>query len=179
MTAVMLSLKPEIVQRIIERRQSVIIKLTCAKTALPFKCYVYCKHGKLLFFPKYREKELLSDCSCFETSPKHHKLYNQLKGRVVGEFICEYIEKFKVPDTGPIYVVDNKLNTILTRANIKDIFIGRYYAWHIKDFILYDTPKELDVFKKASKVNPTKLKHFKTLKRPPFNFCCVYKNLEK
>ena len=66
------------------------------------------------------------------------------KGQVIGEFICDKVEKFLVPyDEWDKAYFEDKLK--LTYYEIT-AYIGRGnigYGWHISDLKIYDKPKEL------------------------------------
>lgn len=80
--AVLLSIRPEWVEKIAKERKTVEIRKSYPKIATPFKCYIYC------------------------TMPKH-----------------EYEDYYLNGNIG--------------------------YAWHISKLQIYDSPRELDGFKKV------------------------------
>ena len=174
MKSVLLSVKPELAQRVIEGRQKILLKMSQPRIETPFKCYLYCKHGKLLSFSKHAGFSFVADCSPFITTEKWLNEPGQLNGRIFGEFVCEFVRKVNVPMTYIEYIADPKIDEILFEANVRKAWPGIYYVWHITDFKLYDELKELSEFKRR-RIFRRKGNGFKALKRAPLNYCIVEK----
>ena len=108
--------------------------------------------------------ELPFKCYMYET------LNSNGRGAVVGEFVCDKIDKLLV---GDMLSSDfrQRLNAdslikglCINRWNITDYLYGKHgYCWHISQLKIYDSPKEL-----------SELRNLGTLKRPPQSWCyCV------
>lgn len=91
----------------------------------------------------------------FNRIPKQYQpLMEKFLGKVIGEFVCDRIEKiepcFEYYSDG--YDIDDDMltETCLTRAELMSYGKGKpLYGWHISDLKIYDKPKELGEFKKA------------------------------
>ena len=67
MKSIMMSIKPEWVEKILNGEKTVEVRKTIPRCKPPFKVYIYCTKGNT-----YKE--------------------SKLKGKVVGEFICDKID---------------------------------------------------------------------------------------
>ena len=137
--AVLISIKPEWCALIAAGEKTVEVRKNKPKIKTPFKCYIYCS-GKNTSDPH----KLLETHS----NDKIHRC----NGKVWAEFVCNNIRLFDVPYPACQY----KLNPeILIASGLTYCQLHRYayhdalFAWHISDFVLYDTPKELNEFRKA------------------------------
>ena len=136
--AVLISIKPEWCALIAAGEKTVEVRKNKPKIKTPFKCYIYCS-GKNTSDPH----KLLETHS----NDKIHRC----NGKVWAEFVCNNIRLFDVPYPAYQY----KLNPeILIASGLTYCQLHRYayhdalFAWHISDFVLYDTPKELNEFRK-------------------------------
>lgn len=126
----------------------------------------------------------------FRRIPKEFRtLMKPFLGKVIGEFICDKVEKFKVPFgclfTGSI----NEIDKILEKACIKIIPIGTYYSYTIGKLTIYKSPKCLSEFKKPCAYTDgtycieNKCEYYDDwtgvcrnwLERPPQSWCYVYR----
>lgn len=135
--SVLISVHPTWCAAIAHGKKTIEVRKSRPKLAPPFKCYIY------------------------QTLPKSGD-WNDMDGRVVAEFICDYIERYvrvgtsgsprtyyrKVePGTFLAKDIDYKA-TCLTPNEFADYGNGKVlYGWHINDFKLYDTPKPLSDFR--------------------------------
>lgn len=108
--AVMISIKPQWCELISKKQKTIEVRKTKPKLKTPFKCYIYETKGL------YR-----GNGGC---------LFQGL-GKVIGEFVCDYIEEY--------LFVKSKI----TGCNGKTL-----YGWHISDLVIYDKPKNLYEFSK-------------------------------
>ncbi len=112
-------------------------------------------------------------------------------GKVVGEFICDKIERFSIPYPAYFSEVDKHTRDIIANACLTLLetheYLGRKngYAWHISDLKVYDKPKELSEFKLPAKDSPkcgySRCSNavcgwfdncqFRIIKRPPQSWC--------
>lgn len=124
--AVLISIRPEWVEKIARGEKTVEVRKTRPKLDTPFKCYIYCTQG--------------NDARRLRGS----------WGKVIGEFICDRVETIKAA-TEPygIYDVDDDFvaQTRLVNGALWDYGKGAtLYGWHISKLEIYDTPKKLNEF---------------------------------
>lgn len=119
-----MSIKPKWCAFIASGKKTVEIRETKPKLEPPFKCYIYCTKEKTIGdFILCKSKEI-SDLFGFNAAVGINKGFAneidlQLKGNVIGEFICDEITD-----------------------------INEFYGWHISALKIYDNPKELSEFRK-------------------------------
>lgn len=140
MKAVMLSIKPEWCELIANDKKTIEVRKTKPKLDVPFKCYIYCT--------KESTKDVLW------TSGVVGRMADKANGKVIGEFVCDYIENFKDFEYG----IDALHRHIKLNACIGYNDIYKYlgldkcgYGWHISNLKIYDKPKELNEFRTLCK----------------------------
>lgn len=118
--AVLISIRPEWVEKILAGEKTVEIRKRKPYFGTPFKCYIYCTKGGKEKWQTYT-----------------------LNGTVCAEFTCDYIQNFSCPF--PAYNTEVDKAT-LKDACVSFSFAHRYlghksgYAWHISDVKVYDQP---------------------------------------
>lgn len=148
--AVLISIRPEWCQKIMEGRKTIEVRKTRQKMNPPFKCYIYkCGNGK-----------------------------------VVGEFLCDQI--ININGAGRI-PSDVARPTCLEPAELHQ-YLGAAtgFGWHISNLKIYDTPRELNDFRRACKNdwwcdscamywehNGTCSNDSLQIRRPPQSWCYV------
>ena len=169
MKSVLLSIQPEWCELIASGKKTIEVRKTRPKIETPFKCYIYETKGN---------KSKLS--SIFESEVSG--------GKVIGEFICDKIDKIDVVDYELItYIqVNQKADMFIVQETCLEInelqnYLGNKtgYGWHISDLVIYDKPKELSEFSSGS----SRLELSNTedglpwewsgMKRPPQSWCYV------
>lgn len=164
MKSVMLSIQPKWCDLIAIGKKTIEVRKTKPKLETPFKCYIYCT------------KDNKSE---------------KANGKVVGEFVCDYILKFTLDSYGhhEYFVSDDDLKaSCLTVNDLWKYANGKtLYGWHISDLVIYDEPKKLGEFKKINrecwyadlglaKRDCPECKNEKCfLSRPPQSWCYVEK----
>ena len=125
--AVLISIRPEWAQKIMEGRKTIEVRKTRPKMNPPFKCYIY----------------------------------RSVQGGVIGEFICDRIYELETKAHGGSYYVKGEnqptTNDVARQSclDLRDMHeylqskVG--YGWHISNLRIYDTPRELDDFRRACK----------------------------
>lgn len=84
------------------------------------------------------------DKKSFNLIPKKYQPFmEKFLGKVVGEFICDYIYENMPYDCEGSRVSVSELQKY---ANCKPL-----YGWHISNLVIYDEPKELSEFKKINR----------------------------
>ena len=166
MKAVLVSIKPKWCLFISELIKTIEVRKTKPNLETPFKCYIYCTKAKSHYSVGHIG---LSDDELYRLNDGQIKYGNSielmlnnnctvnnfLNGKVIGEFVCDYIETF---GDDVIHSFSNeeysRWNDFdLNRACIHPQDFEEYandslllYGWHISELIIYDKPKELSEF---------------------------------
>ncbi len=153
--AVLLSIKPKFCELIASGKKTVEIRKNRPKIDVPFKVYIYCTKGDapLVYgspVPNYIEENLVTTSGY--SRKEAERIFDVYNGKVIGEFVCDNINKFRVFSDSIISSMpfDIEAESCLTLNNINN-YIGTGisgYAWHISDLVIYDKPKDLDEFEK-------------------------------
>ena len=144
--AVMLSIRPEWCEKIASGRKTVEVRKTRPRSETPFKCYIYCTNGSP-YLNRHNGNLYLEAKDTL--GGKWPGLYERLSGRVIGEFVCDRIERFDVPYPAYQKKLDKR---ILEQSCLTYYQLHRYayhddlYGWHISNLKIYDKPKELSEF---------------------------------
>lgn len=146
--AVLISIRPEWCEKIINGRKTIEVRKTRPKMNPPFKCYIYCtQNADMLWILKERERSLHPDkiADVFKAA-KCGGAYRG-NGKIIGEFTCNRVtnlfsnSRFWLDE-------DDVLHTCLSAAEMRKYANGAHglYGWHISNLKIYDTPKELIEF---------------------------------
>lgn len=179
----MISIKPEFVEKILNKEKTIEIRKTMPKCELPCKVYIYCTKAKPYL---YR----IDDDNKFELTNKLRfeedcfvKDFNVQNGKVVAEFTLnkvDFWQPYWIPEVLHICTMSR-----LSCVNVNDLQGyskgERIYAWHIDNLKIYDQPKELSEFKKTDCdcpfpyvwCPPCKNCDERDIKRPPQSWCYV------
>ena len=161
MKAIMISIQPQWVSKILNKEKLVAIRKTMPKCELPCKVYIYCtKPKKWWAFSNWgatsdelvwKIKDKVKMCNGLEVWDDDCE---KLNGKVVAEFTLNKVDILQrdLNDWLPKnrYDVSNEL---LKDINLNQNELWNYgqgktlYAWHIDDLKIYDKPKELSEFK--------------------------------
>lgn len=168
-------------------KRAIVSKVTPKE--VPFKGYLYCtkdKHLQLVlgednWYRLYDVRDYREVCG------GHINFVPNGNGKVIGEFICNQVDKLEeqVISSGLYYskyedVIDYELNeeTCLDNFELLDYGQGKtLYVWHISDLKLYNQPKELTDFRKPMLPLGLSWDNNKIM-RPPITLCYV-QDLEK
>ena len=172
--AIILSIRPKWVEKIANGEKTIEVRKTRPKMNTPFKCYIYCT------LPKYPHEDFIA------TDYPRPQFYGG--GKVIGEFTCDRIFPINVFDNGSIqnWLFEHMERSCLTYKELAD-YIGNGktgYGWHIVDLLIYDQPRELSEFQRAT--DPCDSCHAEYtwectdckkwggyIKRPPQSWCYV------
>jgi predicted transcriptional regulator len=187
---ILISVRPEWVEKILNKEKLYEIRKSIPKCKLPCKVYIYCTKGKPL-----TSFGVKSDGFVFE----------KLNGKVVAEFTLNTID-YLVDVGGGVHYTDKDYNfldldNLRTNSCLTDEQIYQYlglkkdskyyndgYVWHIDNLKIYDKPKELREFGQrcdyASEIhcrdclireswNDCCKVMIKPLNRPPQSWCYV------
>lgn len=160
MRAVMISIKPQWCELIAKKQKTIEVRKTRPKIKTPFKCYIYMTKSNLT-----GDKKAYKD---------------RMAGKIIGEFVCDFINEYtaefvngdyyedirQIFDEGETIIASNEdenpnncflcNKSCLTFDEIKK-YIGYnfhekpFYGWHISDLVIYNEPKEISEFRKATK----------------------------
>lgn len=137
--AVLLSIRPKWCEFIASGKKTIEVRKTAPKLPPPFKCYIY--QTKMHWFYELLYKNGLEELA---------ELLKRSKCKVIGEFICDKIDKIRVFENGTVqfWMLNNLHNSCIEYDELAD-YIGwgkQGYGWHISDLKIYDNPKELSEF---------------------------------
>ena len=133
--AVLISIRPEWVEKIARGEKTVEVRKTRPKLEAPFKCYVYRTKGTVPHIINGKWVQM------------------EVGGTIIAEFTCDRVETIKAA-TEPygIYDVDDDF---VAQTRLVDGALWGYgkgatlYGWHIVDLRIYDQPRELTEFRRA------------------------------
>ena len=136
----MLSIRPKWCEKIVSGEKTIEVRKTRPKLDTPFKCYIYCT------LPKYPHEDFIA------TDYPRPQFYGG--GKVVGEFTCERIALIAY-DGGELSSTTNAAFSPATCLTQSEIIAyigdkGRCYGWHMSDLRIYDTPRNLSEFRRAT-----------------------------
>lgn len=176
--AVLISIRPEWVEKIANEIKTVEVRKTKPYLDTPFKCYIYCTNTRpfLVWGDVFRgdwvtEFTRLSGYGRAEAD----RTWNVFNGYAVGEFVCDWVETIKAA-TEPygIYDVDDDFvaQTGLVDGALWDYGKGAtLYGWHISNLKIYDDPKPLSEFTGLRTKRDSMELYM--LERPPQSWCYV------
>lgn len=189
--AVLISIRPEWVEKIARGEKTVEVRKTQPKLEAPFKCYIYCTNARpFLVWGDVFRGDWLTEFTSLSGYGRAvaDRIWDVFNGHVAGEFTCNRVDAI-APATEPygIYDVDDDFvaKTRLVDGALWDYGKGAtLYGWHISNLKIYDTPKPLSAFKGPCKIeadcwccpyyNYTKMDcDGRTIKRPPQSWCYV------
>lgn len=161
--AVMISIRPKWCEKICRGEKTVEVRKTRPKLETPFKCYIYCTVGRAgydalwVLDAQTREKYSFLAVSAYLENPKGA---NKGDGKVIGEFVCDCITPLYnvcMDDwkrlAGGLHNIEKELvnQACLTEAKLHTYAGGKNcFAWHISELKIYDAPKELSEFRRAT-----------------------------
>ncbi|MBR0189840.1 MAG: hypothetical protein IJQ23_05590 [Clostridia bacterium] len=139
MKAVMISIKPKWVEKMVSGEKTIEVRKTVPKLETPFKCFIYCSKGA-----RFNHKE--------NKDMRQHWIRLALEhtqGKVIGEFICDYIIKAERGHYVDLVKAGCRIDGVelLNYADDKPL-----YGLHISDLKIYDNPKEITSFYKCPRV---------------------------
>lgn len=157
MLDVLISIRPDWIQKIFDGVKTVEIRKARPKIETPFRCYIYCTK------PRYEYEDMIL------TEQPASFMFGG--GMVVSEFVCDKISQ--IPAFGPLDVCCGQLKgTAMSREEFESYLgWGGGYGWHISDLKVYDKPKPLSEFKRWRRAG--KWATLERLERPPQSWCYV------
>jgi len=143
MKHIMISIKPEWVEKILNGEKTLEIRKSCPIEDMPCKVYIY--ETKAKWFKPYHNSYI--DKTIYEEY--------EGRGKVVAEFTLMHLTQFDVDGLVRAGFMNDLLKqSCLTEEQLEDYLGDKTgYAWHIEDLHIYDTPKELGEFSTLTKCN--------------------------
>lgn len=148
--AVMLSIRPKWVEKIASGEKTIEVRKTSPKIEPPFKCYIYCTAERVgyeelwvLDAPSREEYLITAVCAYLQRAEGASKGNR----KVIGEFTCDRIYELAPLNHAPD---DVEKQACLTREEIVNYLKGTGYGWHISNLKIYDAPKKLGEFRRAT-----------------------------
>lgn len=182
MKSILISIKPEYVEKILNHSKTIEIRKTMPKCELPCKVYIYCTKAKptLQYFYNWENYKPISEHSTWADG-RTINLGGYGNGKVVAEFTLKnisYWQPYWTPEVMHICDISEK-SCVSIEGLMKYCGDEIIYALHIEDLKIYDKPKELSEFSSISKRMKGKESRFTShlLQRPPQSWMFV-KSLE-
>ena len=151
MKSVLITIQPKWCDLIASGEKTIEVRKTKPKMKIPFKCYIYCTYGHGLI---ERSDPCLPNMLIEQKVTKEKTWGNCCNGKVIGEFVCDRI--YHIGNNGR-FIIDGDqaltngiaMESCLDFQDMHDYLGARDgYAWHISDLKIYDTPRELDYFRR-------------------------------
>lgn len=167
MKAVLISIRPEWVDKIVSGKKTIEVRKTKPSIPTPFKCYIYCCKAKSQW--RYSNYE-----GAYENS-EGKIVYAQQ--HVIGEFVCDKVIStcgWRLRGDTQQCAKRTALEEEFPRLACLTIdelvqYVGGdgrgIYGWHITDLKIYDKPKELSELYKPCP--------------DPFHYCTICKHCVK
>ncbi len=176
MRSVLISIQPKWCELIASGKKTVEVRKTRPKIDTPFKCYIYCT---------LNHKRDWGDLISIDSPNQEFESYIG-NGKVIGEFVCDRIDRFSLAWRVREYIEEAIDGSCLSNNELYDYCKGKreFYTWHISDLVIYDKPKELFEFLNYHKHIACNRKgcfgsdcficpYNAILKRPPQSWCYV------
>lgn len=178
MKSILISIQPKWCELIASGKKTVEVRKTKPKIETPFKVYIYCTNtktmGDFILCKSEENVKLFGYNSAIGVNKGFAKNEDiQLKGKVIGEFVCDCIEVIGFsPYNHGEYLCHNDQSFIeqscLPFDDMFDYIDGGFgYGWHISDLVIYDKPKYINQFHKCGAVSIDDLSYSEEL----CNYC--------
>ena len=155
MKAIMISIQPQLVEKILNGEKTIEIRKTMPKCELPCKVYIYCNKPKKWYaFSNWgatsdefvwKIKDKVKMCDRLEIWDDDCE---KLNGKVVAEFTLKNIVKFDIESL----IFMGKERELMQKSCLDGLSLRKYlgdktgYSWGIDNLKVYETPKELSEF---------------------------------
>ena len=157
--AILMSIQPKWCELIANGKKTVEVRKTKPKLETPFKVYIYCTKGSP-YLNRHNNRIYLEPKDTL--GGRGYGTYERLSGEVIGEFICNKIDRISHCGTSNkdirLKIVDKNWcfkeldYEYLNKCQLSYFDINEYtngcdvYAWHISNLVIYDKPRELNNF---------------------------------
>lgn len=185
--AVLISIQPKWCELIANGQKTIEVRKTKPKIDTPFKCYIYCTNDRKIMLERSNyDKSIYLNGNIYYP----YKADCSLNGKVIGEFVCDYIYNCDADSAG-LFEKGTGKRLPECCLNWEELFSyskGKLpiYGWHISDLVIYDHPKEINEFKRMNRTEDNvPCAHTKwlyapcetckecNLTRPPQSWCYV------
>ena len=163
MKALLISIKPKWVSKILNGEKTIEVRKSKPKCDLPIDVYIYCTKDKELLHKNCVDIYWVEDKD-FQAKNKKFGIKTQpyLNGKVVAKFTLNKVEEitpfeeYESPFGMAYKLKENKIvccqKAQLTYDEYNHYLKGKKgYAWHISNLVIFDRPKELSEFKHYNK----------------------------
>ena len=193
MRAILISIRPQWVEKILNGEKTIEIRKTKPNIKLPCKVYIYCTKGKptLQYFYNWRNYKPISEHSTWADG-RTINAGEYGNGKIVAEFTLKNIVKFDIESI----LFLGKEKEFMQKSCLGGLSLRKYlgnkigYAWHVEDLKIYDKPRELSEFIKTCPYDdsPCKVCEYYSdysgecrniITRPPQSWRYVEKNNER
>lgn len=162
-------------------KKTIEVRKKAPKCDTPFKCYIYCTKdmcyelAHIRFSDGWAVKHI-SDNTHYANGCTWN-IGDTLNGKVIGEFICDEIERLYIPISNTATPPDKEAvekATCLSFKELKEYANGKMflYGLYITDLKIYDEPKELGEFSREIGRDERVVAYSK-LTRPPQSWAYV------
>ena len=136
--AIMISIKPKWVVKILNGEKTIEIRKTMPKCELPIDVYIYCTKSNYFGY-----------------------ISKRYAGKVVAKFTLNKVEEIKHKvhweDFDSYYMLGNMVyddeETCVSEEELSEYLKGNTgYAWHISNLVIFDKPKELSEFRRYTEI---------------------------
>ncbi len=168
MRSVLISIHPKWCEKIANGEKTIEVRKS-APEEVPFKAYIYCtntpKYHHLYDLRYINKNNSKIKLGCVQHNKDSLVADGYMNGKVIGEFVCDKIEKFDVPYPAwdKSYLKDILEKSCLTYNDLHS-YIGSGnsgYGWHISDLKIYDYPIEFSDFSYyCSSATKCKIAHY-------------------
>ena len=149
MRAILISIKPQYVAKILNGEKTIEIRKTMPKCDLPIDVYIYCTKDKELLHKNCADIYWVEDKD-FQAKNKNLGIKTQpyLNGKVVAKFTLKEIRSAKYqPYVDETSKMVNELTCLTDEELDKYLNKKNGYGWVIDDLVIFDKPKEISEFK--------------------------------
>ena len=149
MKAIMISINPKWVAKILNGEKTLEIRKTCPALYSPYDpidVYIYCTKDRP-YLTRGVRGDVYPSCVSSQGIVPHH-----LNGKVVAKFTLNKVEEIKnfacFYNTKNISSTQLETLSCLTFEELNNYLKGKIgYIWHIDNLVIFDKPKELSEFK--------------------------------
>lgn len=165
MKAVLISIKPKWVEKIVNSEKTIEVRKSRPKIDTPFKCYIYRTTEKV--------DEIVEEYDSNFKLLRRKKTSKRFSGKVIGEFVCDRI--YEIKNLGSSFMIGNDIaltNRIARESCLEYPDLRTYlkdkkgYAWHISDLKIYDKPQVLGEFNAPCPIENHNCEHCLTYGKP-------------
>ena len=160
MKAIMISIKPKWVAKILNGEKTIEIRKTKPKCDLPIDVYIYCTKDKKSGLHYSKEYGAFND---LVGGMEHYSTIGDGCGKVVAKFT---LNKIRTSD-----MTNCLQGSCLSYDEVNEYTKGKkFYGWHIDNLVIFDEPKELRQYHLVNDKLGVKLMG---LTKAPQNYCYV------